>query len=466
MRSHCESVSRLLALLLVAATSLLPLSVNAATASSTPKESATLVPPGSLSNDLPSCFDYYQFGSINSFLTADLQSVRVGVPIAVRANVENRNNYPVVDASLYVRVFHQLDSTEKNVQGPDVVDYFPVAGGFTLKAHESKQITFIWHVPGDTEPGQYRMVPFVVQADRFNFLGLTFTDDITGPPFEFSIVGDTKGSVRFDRTTASLDGAPYHFAAYSPTVSDHEKDVPITVHITNTTTAAYGGTVTWRLYYWDGTRDGALLQTTTNPVTVPAGSTKQVHYTVSDTAHSVYYLRADLSTRGGTKSIAAFRFVRAGVNQPRLSALEAASYPLAKGSVGFACFHSSGTDKSEHVQVKVSITSLPLLGFISIPYASKTYTGIAPGNLVALTVPAHQTYRSFQLVATISQKGHVLDRVAIPYDCSVFGACTLADSPFVPVLFLVGVILLIVGGFQLLQHRSRTRHHRWHATKV
>ncbi len=391
---------------------------------------------------LPSCFDYYTFGSVPVVLSSSLSSVIEGTPLSVTASIENKNNYPIVDAALYIRVFKEPLSTTKNVNGPDVVDFFPVAQNISLKANQQEEMSFTWNVPSDADSGNYEMVPFVVQDSRFNFLGLTFTDDITGPPLNFSITNtEVNGGIRFDRTDATLNGQPYYFAAYSPIIAANVHDVPVTLSVNNTTNTPYSGQVTWSLYYWDGLKPGSMLSQSSEAISVGSGASTTASYTVTDEAHSVYYLTAELSTKGGSKSIAAVRFVRAGVNEPRLSSVDVSGYPLAPGSVAFACFHSAGSSPAGNVEVKLAVKTIPFLG-ISWPLASRSYSGDAPGNLVALTIPVASTYDSFELVATLFQNGNQIDQVTVPYSCSVLGSS--CKGSIIPIVIAVVVAILVI----------------------
>ena len=418
-----------------------------------------LYPSGNVSTSekLGSCFDYYQFGSVTMAFGADLASVAAGAPFAVHAYIENTNEYPIVDATAYARIFKDPANDAKNVNGSDVVAYFPIATHFNLKPHEKKQLTFEWKVPADADPGNYRMVGFIVQDDRFNFLGLTFTDDVTGPPYNFKIVNDTKGAVVFDRTSATLIGHPYHFAAFSPTLDPNVKDVPLRVDVANSKNDPYIGTIVWKLYTWDGVRPQAQLSERTDKFALGAHASTTVTYTVTDMDHPVYYVTAELTTRSGSHSIAAFRFVRSSVNAPRLAAVEALRYPLTSGSLAFACVHSSGSNFSDKVHLNLSVKTLPLFGFFTLPIASKNYDGVIPGKLVALTLPIKQRLESFQVVATLSQNGMVIDQVSTPYDCTVLAKCT---DWLTPVLTILG---LLIAGF-LVWFMRRRKHRMTHYT--
>lgn len=454
MSSHMKSASRFARVPAGLLMLLVPFVSFAAPA--TPPEGPSL-PASESTPKLQSCFDFYQFGSIQATLDSHLTSVSAGSVFATTAILENKNDYPVVDVTAYVRIFKEPASLAKNGNGSDVVDFFPYAEHLTLKPHERKLVTFFWTVPTDADPGTYRMNSFVAQKSRFNFLGLTFTDDITGPPLTLSVINDRKGGVRFDRASATLASLPYHFVAYAPSIGERQKSVPITVDVVNTAPDASIGEVTWKLYSWDGINPANLLSTKTDPLLVGSHASTTLTYEVTDATHSVYYVTASLKTKAGSKSLAAFRFVRTGINAPRIAAVEAKQYPLSKGSVAFACFHSSGSAPSKNVRMDLSIETLPLFGLLSIPLSSTHYSGTAPGKIVALTAPAQQALTSFQVVARLSQDGKLVDQVVVPYHCEAFGTCSVW---FWPVVTLIGVLL---GGalilILVLSRRRRLSHY-------
>ncbi len=429
---------------------------NSATPQNT--EIPSRIPAGSVvapTAQLPSCFDYYQFGSVQVSLDSRLSQTLAGTDFGLEAHVQNKNTYPLINTNIYIRVFKQRATTEKNVNGPDVVGYFPIAQGLTLKPGEIINIPYTWHVPDDADPGAYQMVSFVNQADRFNFLGLPFTDDITGGQYNFSIVNSTKGGVRFNRSSAVLGGNTYNFAAFSPQINAASTTVPISISVNNTKPDPYTGDVTWKLYKWDGSRPDALISQKTDPLAVQPNGTTTVSYVVTDTFHSVYYITAEVDTKTGSRSIAAFRFVRANVFEPRIASLEATTYPLSPGSLAFACFHSSGANKATGVHLELAVKTLPFLGFFSFPIASRSYDGDAPGNILALTLPVTKNLSSFELVATLNQNGKQIDQVIMPYDCRVLTGCK--DYTIYIVGGIVLLLLILCIALLLYVRRSSTR---------
>ncbi len=406
------------------------------------------IAPGSSikpTGELKSCFDYYQFGSVQVSIDAQLLSVAAGAPMALTAKVKNTNAYPVVDTTVYVKIFHQQSADlTKNVNGPDVVDFFPIAQNITLQPGETKQVQVIWKVPGDMEPGLYRISTYAVQDDRFNFEGLTFTDDVTGGSYNFSIINSQTGAVRFDKTSGMLVGKQYRFAAYAPAVSQEIHDVPIRVTVANTLKTSYVGDVTWKTYVWDGLRPSTLLETSVQHISLSSNASTTVSHVVTDTHHTVYYTTAELTTSKGAKSIVGFRFVRFGGSyEARLSSVDVTGYPLGGVNKAFVCFHSTGYGVADDARVDVSVKALlPVIGdaFSFLPLGHTSYSGSIPGNLVAITVPLTQRSDSFEVVAKLYQHGKLVDQVTVPYTCEALGK----NCSNTTLLFIIGSVLALL----------------------
>jgi hypothetical protein len=415
-------------------------------AAATPVEDSPPVtlPYGAIPAGLSSCFDYYSFGSTPIMVSGSLAAVSQGSVIVFNGTVTNRNKHPIVGATIYVKIFKfDADSRKKNVNGPYQVDFFPAATGLTLKAGESTPFSFNWNTPGDAEPGSYEAAFYVVQDNRFELLGLVFTNDIVGATSDFLVVGAKMGVTQFDKDKVTVNGKPYHFAAFVPSIPKGQVDVPISANVTNTAGTAFSSKISWKLYYWDASRASALLAESTAPVTVGPHATSTVSYTVSDTSHSVYYLHGEFMTPNGSKSIIDIRFNRADVFEPRLNDVGVTAYPLSQGTLAYACFHSSGAGEAAGVQVDLSVTAPGLFGSLfPSTIAQKTYQGIAPGRLVALAVPMSAAATSFVVHATISQNGKQLDSVDIPYSCSDLGAP--CQSPLIPVASALAVIVALI----------------------
>ncbi|MGE5540710.1 MAG: hypothetical protein ACM3TU_00265 [Bacillota bacterium] len=407
---------------------------------------------------LTSCFDYYKFNSTPVVVSADLSSVIAGAPLGVTLTVTNENPYPIVDAKVYVKVMrYGYAKGEKNVNAPDIVDFFPAGDPVSIPAGGHVNLSTAWQVPQDAEAGDYMMAAYVVSADRFEMEGLTFTDDVIGSAFNFHVVNDTKGSVRFDKNSATVLNQPFRFAAYPPRIPSNTKDVPVGIDVVNTTPLPVTEEVTWTLYKWDALRADQALDRKTETVTVPGNGRVHVAYTVTDTNHSVYYLLGAVRSAGGSSSLAGIRFVRGDVNEPRLNYVGVTGYPAGKGISAFACVHSTGPGTAENTKLELVATRPSFFG-IGGTLAKKTYQGPAAGDIRALVVPFSGSADSFAVTARLFQNGVLVDQVTENYSCADLSpdSCAKRTIPLVPLAIGLGafVIIVIVAAFIIIRRKK------------
>lgn len=147
--------------------------------------------------------------------------------------IHNNNPYPITGGTLYVKIFRDIGG-EKNPNGPDVVDQFIAVDNLTIPANSSIDASFSWDVPVYAPTGEYRLVTYFISNKKFNLLGLSFTDDIVGNSFAFTVSGEQKSTVMFDKSSVIINESPYYFAAYPPRI-ELGKDANISLEIQNTT---------------------------------------------------------------------------------------------------------------------------------------------------------------------------------------------------------------------------------------
>ncbi|NQV88647.1 MAG: hypothetical protein HQ402_03800, partial [Parcubacteria group bacterium] len=327
-------LSILTALAVVAVFGVSPSKISAQTAT-------TVSTPNTLT--VTECFDYYSFGSVVVNLSSSLDKTVSGTSLDLKGTIENKNNYPIVDGALYVKVFKKDISIEKNPNGPAVVDQFFVKDNINLSANGKQSIEFTWKIPAYTTTGNYRIATYFVSAKKFNLLGLSFTNDIIGNTFDFSIKGENPTLTYLDKETVTVNGSPFYFAAFPPQVS--EGDVTVKANLVNKTDKTAFIPLYWKVYSWDGLQDSNIIDTNNEIIEVKAGETKPVTLTIKDSTHSVYYITAEANDRD-TKSILDIRFVRPDVDQIRINFPAVTTFPLTKGeqTTLFSCLHSVTSD--------------------------------------------------------------------------------------------------------------------------
>lgn len=364
-----------------------------------------------------SCFDYYRFGSVQVDIAANLAVVSSGIPLNFSGTIVNSNDYPIVDGQVYAKVFYKNQADESLVRqnGHQLVDQFIVLDDIDLKARGTKPLSFDWQVPQYAQSGEYEMAMYFTSANRFNLLGLTFTDDVAGNKVAFSVRSSASPVISFDKNNVTLNGQPYHFVAFPPRFSRDEK-VAARATLINPTDKEAVVTVTWTLYAWDAMLPENLKKTKTETVTLKANEKKELFYETAPIDNPVSYLIAEVKDRDAT-SILGIRFVRDGIEGARINFPGILKYPLKKGEKNalFACAHSiSSPVASDSV---LTLTLRDGSGSIIHTYA---YDGDMTESMMGMMdsfVP-EADISTFTLNATLQSKGRIVEEVTQRYDCN------------------------------------------------
>jgi len=367
-----------------------------------------------------SCFDHYDFGSVQVQLTTDVSGTVAGAPITVQGVIKNANQYPIVDGTVYIRIFKLADGSQKNVNGPAVVDQFIAAQQVNLVANGTQNFSFNWNVPVWAKNGKYQVASFFVSNLKYNLLGLTFTDDIVGNTTEFTVSNGVTTGVYFDKSAVQVNGELYHFAAFPPRLSKDEP-VTITAQIINDTNQVATVPVSFKSYYWDAMRGENKLAEERDVVSVPANSSLPITYTVTNTDFPVYYSEIVLVHRDA-KSILNPRFVREGISRARINFPAIKTYPLVanKSAEVFTCLHSTSDENVINGRLELEVFDVNNQSIHSFEYE-----GIITSDMMGLidTFVPEQSHETFSVQARLYQDGILLEEDLIVYNCNQLGGC-------------------------------------------
>lgn len=407
----------------------------------------TQIPEG-----LVSCFDHYTYGSIPASLTGTTETVAAGTDLTLSGTIVNNNDYPVAGVKIYAKIF-DASNTEKNAQGPDVLDDFLVIDfasfgenypidGFTLGAGETRSFVFSYPLASSLPDGDYRVGLYTIAENRYNMAGLSFTDDVIGGSYPFTLVGGGTGAPRFDKESFTVNGESHRFAAFPTSVLPNTKEITIEGQIENPTDGVVTGTLIWTLYPWDA-RNGAAIETKAEPVAVPANGTLPVSYVITNESEPVYQVVGRFDTVRGS-SVVGLRIVREGIDEPRINF--AGIDVTDSGHVLFACLHNTGeSEVMEGAEVTVEVLTK---GVFTRTLAEKTYQGPVTGDIVALASPVSLLLAEPTLIVrtTLTRGGTPVDMIETEYACSEFKGC----GPISLEQLLVGLLVLIALGVPAL----------------
>lgn len=403
---------------------LLPGIVLAQQTGATPEVGATEA--SAASSGVVSCFDYYKFGSIQISLESEVRSTVSGVPMNFIATLSNENDYPVVEGAVYAKVFRkQSGQAVSQANGGDLVDQFFVADGISIAAHGKKVSTFSWNVPTYAVSGDYQIAMFFTSAKEFNLLGLSFTDDIVGNIFNFSVSGEQDRGVGFNKNTVTINNEAYRFAAF-PLQFKKDEDIAVTADLVNRTKEYQAIPVTWKLYAWDGQKEENLIDTRSETIELKPNETRKLSYVIQDKNQPVYYLVAEAQYKDA-KSILDIRAYREGADKAKLNFPAITKYPLKKGEENtlFTCAHNSGTAEAVD-NTKVVLT---LLDENQRQIHQYTYVGAITGAMMGLrdVFTPTKDYTNFTLKAELYTDDALVESASMKYDCESINPASCPD---------------------------------------
>ncbi len=414
------------------------------------------------------CFDFYKFGSVQADIQpAGFDQAVPGASLFFKGNITNENDYPLVDGKLSVKIFRRDESTFSQGNGNAVVDQFTIQEGIALAAKGSQEVTFEWKVPANARGGEYYAAYFFTTSERYNLMGLSFTDDVVGNQAPFVITNPNdpktafldKNSVTLNDRSVPLAAFPLHFAA--------EDAVLMKVKVQNPSDQIKSMPLQWNQYGWDAQREENRQNTKTELITLQPNEVRELSYQIFPSNSSVIFLT--LTTQdGASKSIINTRYVRDGIEETRINFPSLTQFPLRAGQEQtlFACAHSTNAPV-----VKNNLLLMTLKDRQDQVVTQYRYEGDisgAMGGFGALFTP-DTNYDYIKLEASLFRDGNEMEKVEIVYDCQKINpeSCEVPESEWtlsgkniaVIVIGIAGV--LVVLGAILFSRRKRTKNIQW-----
>lgn len=361
------------------------------------------------------CFDSYAFNSVQVDVSSSVSAVLPGTPVTFSGTVTNANVYPVTDGSVFVKIFRKDAGGEAHRNGYPVVDEFFAQEGVVLPASASKPLTFEWDVPQYLPSGDYEADFYFMTGRRFNLLGLSFTDDVSGNKTPFTVKGDAPETPSFDKDAVTLNGNSYAFAAFPPHFT---KDEPVNADVVLGNPSKEPRTVNlvWTLSNWSGERDENRLDRKTETVTLAPNERKSLRYVADKATGSVSFLLVEADYQD-TKSFLDIRFVRDGFDEVRLNFPGITKYPVKEGEQNaiFSCLHSTNAEV-----VKNGELDLVLTDSFGTVLAEHTYRGDVTGAMMGVKsdfVPKTSS-STFTLAVTLRKDGQTVETYETTYRCT------------------------------------------------
>lgn len=405
---------------------------------------SSLAQPSETPPNTSNCFDDYKFGSVQVDLSPTLAQTLPGIALPFQGKLKNDNPYPIINGSVFVKIFRtdKGDDSLIHQNGYPMVAFFEAGKDITLSAKSEKDFSFNWQVPGNLSGGDYEADFFFVTDYRFNLLGLSFTDDVTGNKSSFHITTENQNQVVFAKNAVTLNGNQYRFAAFPPHFTKDES-VKAEVKLVNPSDQQRVIALKWQLFNWDGLRPQNRLDEQAELITLKPNETKSLSYTATKQIGSVSYLLVEVRD-GDASSLMNIRFVRDGIEEMRLNFPSITMFPITEGQEMsiFSCVHSTNTPQIDGNEIFLSLTDADTHETIH----SFTYKGAITGAMMGVKesfVP-EKTFAKVNLTTTLKHNGQMIDTVTQTYDCMDIdkGLCPKGEN---------------TGGNMISNHPSQTK---------
>jgi hypothetical protein len=401
------------------------------------------------------CFDFYEFGSVAIEIEPQIPTVAAGTQIGFAGELTNNNDYPIVNGSLFARVFRVDDALTQQADGNIVVDEFLVLDDINFAADEEVLVEHNWTVPKSSVGGDYYIGYYFIANERHSVSGLQFTEDVVGGVANFSVVTETgvSDSVVFDKGSLTLNGEDYAFTNLPP-VFEIGGTVRIEAKITNLTDEKRTMPLQWNQYSWDSFDKENIRHTETKLVSLEPNETKTVSYEVRPQREAVVYVTGILQNQD-VKNYINVRFVQDGAEDARLHFPMLTDFPIAAGEevTMLTCAHTLNNSGIEDLQI-----NLELLDEQQNQIESYTYEG----DLNALvsgfgsTFTVDRNINAATLRSTLLKDESVIEEVVVDFDCeNITGSECFNESFMQPagdggyslsqmIMMTVGVVVLLL----------------------
>lgn len=363
-----------------------------------------------------SCFNYYSLNSVGINIGLNATTYKEDQLIEFSGTIENKNSYPVVDGNILVRISKKNENfkTDGNLV---IEEFFANKTPIAIDSEATKNITFDWKVPKNISAGDYEVNYFFTIGKKFNLGGLSFSYEVVAGNSYFNIDSNEKGSVMFDPSKTTINGKSYNQIGNAPFIKKESK-VTIKQTLVNSTNKEQDVVLVQELYFWDSLKKEDLKKTRRTNVKIPANSSKEVTFLISNIKQSVSFVKMT-ATYENKKSITWVRFA-SNINTPRINYPAITKFPIKAGEEAelFSCFHNTSlantkgeiivtlTDKQgnviSNIEHKGVITSD--MDVISEKFKSKN-------NLDYVKVSAVMK----------NSNGVIVDRYSTIYDCEEIG---------------------------------------------
>lgn len=399
------------------------------------------------SGELASCFDYNKLENIKIDLNSNAGSFTPGDAVIIEGEITNNNTFPIVNTTIYGRLVRNLDNPVFSRASTITLDEFVIASDINLDAGTSYTVDNTYQLPINAIAGEYQLLLYVYNSDRFNLSGLTFSESVYGGIIPFSVSGENKSYIYLDKTDIKVNGQVYDTLN---TLEQYDNgEIKIETNLVNETQESRRMKVTYKLYRWDSTFENNFIQNIEEIYTVNSGQTLPISYTIDNATEPVYDLKiVSVPEEIQVESYKSIANIRFGINstfRPRLHFVGLDTYPITKDTNIITCIHNTSSEIDEGpVKVVTTLKSAQgrKLGILE-------YSGPISGRVEGL-ISKLSSLNLTEIVTLESilydGQGTEIDRISIDYDCNKINSsfCPSGDNIFSIFNFIIIIGLIII----------------------
>ena len=384
-----------------------------------------------------SCFDFYQFQKINISLSITNKTsteAAVGESLTFQGTVENQTDVAITQGEIRYRLVKiNPNSQARRTQGDQIFNQGLLIKKINLAPGEIKQIKASYQLPKVLSSGDYRFNFYFTQNGQFDWAGLFFTDDVVGSFLPVTILGKEREDLPiFDRAKTTVNDKPHRHIGFMSSAFEKGSQLTIKTVLTNPSQSAASGRLKSKLYYWDQKNADYLLDTKQENIILGSGEEKPLSYNIEDAKESVYLLEQlfsmpDPQSNSSYQTVIFTRVSTTG-SRGRINSLGLSRYPLFKGDTTtfYVCFHNTSANIFDG---RIMAEAIDEEGNLLADLSSE---GNIPGDMQVITkeFALDLIPRAIILSAKIvDEKGEIVDKATITYDCQSFAPDTCPKKP-------------------------------------
>ncbi len=287
------------------------------------------------------CKDNFKSGSVKfEQLSTKSHKVKAGEEIIFKGALSNKNNFPVAEGLVFVKV-HRLKEDAISASRDFLVDEFVALKDINLWPNERKDFNFSYKIPESALEGEYSISFYFASSEHFQISGITFLPGLSEKSIRLSVEG-SKDGFWIDGDTIIVNDKEVKSPTWVPVIQKEERAV--FSFLLKSTLGSGTAKISADIYNFDLLSEDNKIERHHKEKTVSLESQEQiVDFTYTRLAPGSYVLK--IKAQGeNQESLLSLRFTVLG-STARIINSSLSNFPLKKGETfSLATCFSNATD--------------------------------------------------------------------------------------------------------------------------